>query len=72
LEIQEPTKQFITDEEKRIYQLGLATIKELRGASETTREALGSQALQILHKLIPHFKKTHPRTGKDFFQKSNH
>jgi hypothetical protein len=47
-------------------------IKELRGATEEIREGAGSQAIKLLHRLVPDFAQNHPRTGKDFFEISNH
>ncbi|CAG8577495.1 712_t:CDS:2, partial [Cetraspora pellucida] len=41
------------NEKKRTYQIGLATIKEVRGGNEEKREGLGSQAIKLLHKLVP-------------------
>lgn len=62
----------ITNQEKRTHQIGKATIKELRGATEEIREGLGTQAFKLLCELVPNFVKEHPATSKDFFKISNH
>lgn len=67
----EQIRLLITNEKKRTYQIGLATIKEIRGGTQENPIGLGSQASKLLHQLYPRFKKTHPRTGKEFFKKSN-
>ena len=68
LEIQEQEKQLITNEEKRTYQVGLATIKELRGATEANPEGLGTQALKKCWELCPNFVSEHPSHDKELFQ----
>ncbi|CAG8750407.1 517_t:CDS:2, partial [Cetraspora pellucida] len=50
------------DEESRIIKIGQAEIKEKRGASQENPDSGGSQALKLLHKLVPEFTKTHPST----------
>ncbi|CAG8546411.1 14279_t:CDS:10 [Racocetra fulgida] len=55
------------DEENRIIKIGQAEIKEKRGASQENPNSGGSQALKLLHKLVPEFTKTHPSTSTDFF-----
>jgi hypothetical protein len=47
-------------------------MRELRGATEETREGMGSQAIKLLHRLVPDFAKNHPRTNEKFFEVSNH
>ncbi|CAG8724407.1 15366_t:CDS:2 [Racocetra persica] len=55
------------DEESRIIKIGQAEIKEKRGANQENPDSGGSQALKLLHKLVPEFTKTHPSTSTDFF-----
>ena len=56
------------DQEQRTYQIGLATIKELRGGSEKRPEGMGSQALKMLFQLEPNFIKEHPSLDKETFE----
>lgn len=72
IEIEENNKKIITDEAKRTYQIGLATIKELRGASEEKREGMGSQALKKCFELCPKFVENHPSHSKELFEQIAH
>jgi hypothetical protein len=59
------------DQEKRIIKIGKVEIKEKRGGSQENSDSEGSQALKLLHQLVPHFIKTHPSTSAEFFSTIN-
>lgn len=65
IEVEEQKKLIITNEEARTYQIGKATIKELRGASEETTETLGTQSLKKCFELCPDFVSEHPTHSKE-------
>ena len=65
-------KKIITDQKKRTHRFGRDIIKEIRGGTKEKPEGLGTQAIKLLHELVPKFSENHPRTGQDFFEVSNH
>ncbi|KLL03568.1 MAG: hypothetical protein MRECE_13c039 [Mycoplasmataceae bacterium CE_OT135] len=64
----EQAKLLTTNEEKRTYQIGLATIKEIRGGTKENPEGLGSQALKKCFELCPDFVSEHPSHSKEVFE----
>jgi hypothetical protein len=65
---EEKDKQLIIDEIKRTYQIGLATIKELKGATEENPQAIGVESLKKCFELCPKFVKDHPSHDKETFE----
>ncbi|CAG8756834.1 7799_t:CDS:2, partial [Racocetra fulgida] len=66
--LEERKQKIVTDEKERIYKIGRATIKEIRGGTEEQPEGLGTQAVKLLFELVPEFSENHPRTGQGIFK----
>jgi hypothetical protein len=61
-------QEITIDNESRKIKIGEAIIQEKRGASEDNPDSRGTQALKLLHKLVPEFTAIHPSTDKKLFQ----
>ncbi|WNE40856.1 MAG: hypothetical protein mread185_000313 [Mycoplasmataceae bacterium] len=55
-------------DEKGNIAIGKAIIKEKRGGDENNSEGEGTQALKLLHKLVPSFSAEHPNSSPEFFE----